>query len=418
MSLEDYKAKIRPQMFDLLELSTMSTEVTDRERDRLREKLESLAAKLLKSDWRFTLSPKQRQQLLDELLNELLGFGPLEPLMQDKTISEIIVNGPSQVFIERHGRIERTSVTFRHRDALLYVIERILSSTGRRVTQAEPYADARLPDGSRVNIVVEPVAVEGPYVTIRKRTFEAFSMDRLLQVGTLTPEAARFLEVCVQARLNLVISGGASSGKTTLMNVLANLIPPHERIVLIEDTAEVQLPPDRHVARLETRPPSIEWRGEVTIRHLVKNALHMRPDRILVGEARGEEALDMLQAMSTGHDGSMTTLHANTPLDALSRMETMALMSHLELSYAAVQRQVRSAVDLIVHMARRADGNRQVAWISAVDKQGQADAAPLTDLFVRTGRSSESPLVPTEAHPAFVERLMQGVAAERGKKGA
>ena len=404
--LEELKSRLRPQLVDILDVRSLKGQVSEQDRQRLRGQLESLAAKVLRPQWRVELNDTQRQQLLNELLDETLGLGLLEPLMKDETVSEIMINGPSLVFVERHGRIEPTEITFQHRESVLYVIERLLSPTGRRVNQAEPYVDARLPDGARVNIVLEPIAVDGPYVTIRKRSCGMFSLERLLEFGTITREAAEFLGLCVQARLNIVISGGASSGKTTLLNVLGGLIPQDERVVVIEDTAEIELSNERHVARLETRPPNVEWRGEVTIRHLVKNALHMRPDRILVGEVRGEEALVMLQAMNTGHDGSMTTLHANSPLDVLDRIEMMALMSRADLSHIAVERQVRSAVDLIVHMERWADGSRRLTQIASVRKGRDVSGGPLVELFTRISRDFNSSLGVTDAKKQFVEQLI------------
>lgn len=404
--LNEFKDKLRPQLFDLLDLKSLGAEVTSAERERLRHKLEQLAARTFKGQWHTALHPEQRARMVNELLDETLGLGPLEGLLKDPAVSEIMVNGPSVIFVERHGRIERANVAFRHRDQLLYVIERILAPMGRRVTQAEPYVDARLPDGSRMNVALAPVAIGGPYLTIRKFSRELFSLEGLVRMGTLTQQAAQFLRLCTLGRLNIVISGAASSGKTTLMDVLANLVPAHERIVVIEDTAELQL--NQHqVVRLETRPASIEGRGEITIRNLLKNAFHMRPDRIFVGEVRGEEALDMLQAMNTGHDGSMTTLHANTPLDVLDRIETMALLSRIDLSSVAVERQVRSAIDLIVHLERFPDGSRRVTHISEVRKGREASDAPLLELFtlVPIGTDLRGVLTPTGTRPAFLERL-------------
>jgi pilus assembly protein CpaF len=304
---------------------------------------------------RVPLTTSQRRQLLQELLDDVLGLGPLEPLLRDPTISDILVNGPHQVYVERGGVLEETPVRFRDNDHLLEVIYRIVSWVGKRVDESSPIVDARLPDGSRVNAIIPPLSLRGPALSIRRFSVQPFQLADLLRFGTLAPEMAQFLEAAVKARLSLIISGGTGTGKTTLMNVLSGFIPNHERIISVEDAAELQLQ-QRHVLQLETRPPNIEGTGAVTMRELVRNTLRMRPSRIIIGECRGAEALDMLQAMNTGHEGSMTTLHANSPRDALSRLEMMLLMNRLEAPLRALREQIASAVNLIVQVERSVPG--------------------------------------------------------------
>jgi pilus assembly protein CpaF len=315
------------------------------------------------------LAPDQREELLEAILSSTLGLGRLERLMDDPTVDEIMVNGLGTVFVERYGRIERTDIAFEAERELLHVIERILSPLGRRVDEASPLADARLGDGSRVNCVIGPLSLQGPVVTIRRFRSHGFTLDELVEGGSLSADLASFLTSCVRARLNIIVSGGTGSGKTTLLNVLSSLIAADERIITIEDAAELRLRQE-HVVRLESRPPNLEGRGEVTVRTLVKNALRMRPDRIVVGEVRGAEALDMLQALNTGHDGSMTTIHANSAADALRRVETLALMADVALPHTAIREQIASALDLILHLERRRDGSRQVVSAGEVVRVG------------------------------------------------
>lgn len=357
------------------------------------------------------LSRGERVQLQASLINEILGYGPLQPLLDDPEVTEIMVNGPHQVYAERKGKIELTSIRFRDEQHLMRIIEKILLPLGKRVDERVPMVDARLPDGSRVNIVIPPIALNGPCVTIRKFSRDPFTMADLIALETLTPEAAQFLQAAVQAKLNILISGGTSSGKTTLLNVLSAFIPNDERIITIEDTAELQLRQD-HVVRLEARPPNIEGIGEVTIRDLVRNALRMRPDRIIVGECRGGEALDMLQAMNTGHEGSMTTIHANNPREALSRLETMVLMAGMDLPVRAVREQIAGAIDLIVYMARLRDGSRKVMQISEITGM-EGDVVTMQDLFSfehegfdEMGRI-RGRLRPTGLRPQCYERFLE-----------
>ncbi|MBN1485071.1 MAG: CpaF family protein [Chloroflexia bacterium] len=326
------------------------------------------------------LSRAERLRLFESIAAEILGYGPIEPLLRDDSITEVMVNGPKQVYIERGGKLHKTDVVFENDEHVMRIIDRIVSPIGRRVDESTPYVDARLPDGSRVNIVIPPISLVGPVITIRKFSRDPFTVDDLIRFGTFTPEVAKFLESCVKARLNIVVSGGTGSGKTTTLNVLSSFIPGDERIVTIENAAELQLHQE-HVVTLESRPPNIEGKGEITIRDLVINSLRMRPERIVVGECRGGEALDMLQAMNTGHDGSLTTAHSNSPRDTLARLETMVLMAGMELPVRAIREQIASAVDLIVHQERLRDGTRKVTAVTEVQGM-EGDVIVLQDLFV------------------------------------
>jgi len=335
----------------------------------LRVAAERVAWGLLHGD-RVALDQADARRLVAGLVDDTVGLGPLDPLLRDRGVTEVIANGPGRVYAERSGRLVRESVAFRDEEHLRQVIDRVVSSVGRRVDESSPMVDGRLPDGSRVNAVLPPIALDGPLLTIRKFARAPFRVDDLVAAGSLTPTQADLLERCVRGRLNVVVSGGTGTGKTTLLNALAGFIDPAERIVTVEDAAELRLP-QPHVARLESRPPNVEGRGEVTLRALVRNALRMRPDRIVVGEVRGGEALDMLQAMNTGHDGSLTTVHASSPADAVRRIETMALMAGLDLPHVAVHEQVASAVDVIVHLVRDGDGTRRVRFLDARGRDGQ-----------------------------------------------
>ena len=328
---------------------------------------------------RVSLPDDIRKQIFHEVLDELTGYGPIQPLLDDPDVSEVMVNGPKRVFIEKHGRLTKSAVTFDDDDHVLRVIDRIILPLGRRVDADTPTVDARLPDGSRVNAVVRPVSIDGPSITIRKFKKDKLSIQQLIEFGSLTPQMAEFIRACVLAQLNIVISGGTGSGKTTLLNVLSSYIPEEERIITIEDAAELQLQQE-HVLRMETKVANTDGKGAVTIRDLVRNSLRMRPDRIVVGECRGGETLDMLQAMNTGHDGSLTTLHANSPRDALSRMETMVLMAGMDLPLKVVRQQISSAVDLIIQQTRLKDGSRKVTAITEVVGM-EGDVVVLTDIF-------------------------------------
>jgi pilus assembly protein CpaF len=350
-----------------------------------------------------------RKQIFDDILDELTGFGPIQPLLEDPDVSEVMVNGPKKVYIEKGGQLTKTPITFDDDDHVLRIIDRIILPLGRRVDADSPTVDARLPDGSRVNAVIRPVSIDGPCITIRKFRKDKLSVQQMIDYGSLTKHMAEFVRACVIARLNIVISGGTGSGKTTLLNVLSSFIPENERIVTIEDAAELQLQQD-HILRMETKVASVDGTGAVTIRDLVRNSLRMRPDRIVVGECRGGEALDMLQAMNTGHDGSLTTLHANTPRDALSRLETMVLMSGMDLPLKVVRQQISSAVDLIIQQTRLKDGSRKVTAITEVVGM-EGEIVVLTDIFKfeQTGIGQEGKILgelkPTGIRPIFGPRL-------------
>ncbi len=358
---------------------------------------------------RLQLPEDIRNQVFKEVLDELLGYGPIQPLLDDDDVSEVMVNGPKKIYIEKKGRLIRTPVTFEDDAHVTRIIERIVLPLGRRIDADNATVDARLPDGSRVNAVVPPVAIDGPSITIRKFGKGKLSIDQLIEFGSLTRGMADFLHACVLSRLNIVISGGTGSGKTTLLNVLSSYIPEDERIVTIEDAAELQLQQD-HIVRLENKTPNSDGKGERTIRDLVRNSLRMRTDRIVVGEVRGGEALDMLQAMNTGHDGSLTTLHANTPRDAISRLETMVLMSGMDLPLKVVRQQISAAVDLIVQQTRLKDGTRKVTAITEVAGM-EGDTIVLTDVFkfdqtgITTEGKVEGTLKPTGIRPLFYSRL-------------
>jgi pilus assembly protein CpaF len=350
-----------------------------------------------------------RIQLFRDILDDLIGFGPIQSLLDDPDITEVMVNRPELVYIEHKGKLIETKVKFDNDEHIMRIIERIISPLGRRIDFDTPMVDARLPDGSRVNAVIPPVSIDGPMLTIRKFSKSKLTVDQLIEFDTLTPMMSDFLRACVLGRLNIVVSGGTGSGKTTLLNVLSSFIPETERVVTIEDSAELRLD-QRHVVRMESRPPNIDGRGQVTIRDMVRNALRMRPDRIIVGECRGGEALDMLQAMNTGHDGSLTTLHANSPRDALLRLETMVLMSGMELPLKVIRQQVASAVDLIVHQARLKNGPRKITAISEVSGM-EGDMIVMTDIFKfeQTGVTPDGDVIgsfkPTGIRPMFSPRL-------------
>jgi pilus assembly protein CpaF len=357
----------------------------------LRAAAERAAWELVRAD-RLLLDPADARRLIAGVVDDTVGIGPLDPLLRDRGVTEVIANGHSQIYTERGGRLVREPIAFRDEEHLRQVIDRVVSSVGRRVDESSPMVDARLADGSRVNAVLPPVALDGPLLTIRKFARSPLEVADLIASGSLSPAHADLLERCVRGHLNVVVSGGTGTGKTTLLNALAGFIDPAERIVTVEDAAELRLP-QPHVARLESRPPNVEGRGEVTLRALVRNALRMRPDRIVVGEVRGGEALDMLQAMNTGHDGSLTTVHASSPADAVRRIETMALMAGLDLPHVAVREQVAAAVDVIVHLVREGDGSRRVRFVDGRGRDGRLqilDARLLGELLERRCHTSGS----------------------------
>lgn len=380
----------------------------------LQEQVGAMTARLLAEEGS-ALTGRQREALVEAVVSELAGLGPLERLLQDAGISEIMVNGPDQVYVEREGRLQRVEVVFDDAAHLMRIIERILSPLGRRVDEASPMADGRLSDGSRINVILPPLAVNGPVLTIRKFARQPLTMTSLLRLRTFTPPVAAFLRACVAGRLNILVSGGTGSGKTTTLNALSSFISADERIVTVEDAAELQLQ-QAHVVTLESRPPNLEGRGEITIRHLVRNALRMRPDRIILGEVRGAEALDLLMALNTGHDGSLSTIHANGPRDALSRLETMTLMAGMDLPLRAVREQIASAVQLILHQQRGRDGTRRVTHVTEVSGMA-GEIISLQDIFRWEARGVDAEghalgdMRPTGLRPAFASLLeAQGIA--------
>jgi len=403
-SFQEMKSRLHRTLInrmDLTKLQTLTPEQVHAEVSRLAEAVLAQEA--------MPLSVSERDRLVSDVQHELFGLGPLEPLLKDPTISDILVNSHKTIYIERRGKIERTNVQFKDDEHLMRVIERIVSSVGRRIDESSPMVDARLQDGSRVNAIIPPLSIDGPVVSIRRFGSDPLKMSMLIDYKALTKDIADMLQMVVTARLNILISGGTGAGKTTLLNALSAYIPENERIVTIEDSAELQLQ-QPHVVRLETRPPNIEGRGEVTQRDLVKNALRMRPDRIVIGEVRGGEAIDMLQAMNTGHDGSLTTIHANTPRDALARLETMIQMTGMRLSDRAMRQQIASALNLVVQVARMSDGSRRVTSISEVTGM-EGETITMQEIFQyeRTGVDREGQVLgrfrPTGIRPRFAERL-------------
>lgn len=373
-SFDELKRHIHSKLVEKLDLSRVS----DLQGDTLRREIRLVVERLCDTE-NPLLNRMERERLIDEVLDETFGFGPLEMLLKDPTVSDILVNGPHKVYVERRGKLEKTDVKFRDNDHLLQIIDRIVSKVGRRVDETSPMVDARLPDGSRVNAIIPPLALDGSALSIRRFGANPLKLEDLLNYKAFTPEMAMMMEAAIKARLNIVISGGTGCGKTTLLNTLSSFIPGDERIVTIEDAAELQLQQD-HIVRLETRPANIEGKGEVTTRDLVRNSLRMRPDRIIIGECRGAEALDMLQAMNTGHEGSLTTLHANNPRDAQARLETMIMMAGFELPIKAMRQQISSAIDMIIQANRLPGGPRKVTCITEVMNMEQ-DTIIMQDIF-------------------------------------
>jgi len=398
----DLKTRVQNKLLSELDPSMDITRTDD-----VRRTIQDLFEQILAEE-NIVLSRPERARLFEQIAAEILGFGPLQPLLEDDTITEIMVNGAKNIYIERKGKVHRVPVTFENNDHVMRIIDRIVAPLGRRIDESSPYVDARLPDGSRVNAVIPPISLVGPVLTIRKFSRNPITVEQLVQFGSVTQEAVQFLKACVEARLNIVISGGTGSGKTTLLNILSGFIPSDERILTIENAAELQLRQE-HVVTLESRPPNIEGRGEITIRHLVVNALRMRPERIVVGEIRDEAALDMLQAMNTGHDGSMTTLHSNGPRDTLSRLETMTLMAGMDLPSRAIREQISSAVDLICHQERMRDGTRKVTNITEVSGM-EGEVITMTDIFVFEQTGVENGQIvgrlrPTGLRPKFMDKI-------------
>src|SRR5687767_1306569 len=403
-AVEQLKVDLHRRLIERLDLEALEQVKDEGE---LSRQIRAAVVEFLRAE-QTPLSQNEREEVVEQIVYEIIGLGPIEPLFRDPTISDILVNGAHEIYIERYGKLIRVPASFRNDAHLLSVIDRIVSKVGRRVDESSPMVDARLPDGSRVNAIIPPLALDGPVLSIRR--FEAdLAVQQLIQNGTLTEGMIRLLAGCVHARLNIVISGGTGSGKTTLLNALSSFVPADERIITIEDAAELRLM-QQHVVRLETRPPNAEGRGEVISRDLVKNALRMRPDRIIVGEVRSAEALDMLQAMNTGHEGSLTTIHANTPRDALARLETMILMAGTALPTRAMREQISSAVDVMIQIARLADGSRRVMSITEVTgMEGDVVTTQEVYRFRRRGITAEGQVVgqfeSTGVRPLFVERL-------------
>lgn len=399
----DLKTRVQNKL--LSELDHQSMDVS--RKNEVRSHIEELFNAIL-ADESMVLSRAERHNLFEAIVAEILGFGPLEPLLADDSITEIMVNGPKNVYIEQKGNITRTNVTFENDEHVMRILDRIVSPLGRRVDESSPLVDARLPDGSRVNAVIRPISLVGPTITIRKFAKKPLTVDDLIRFGSMTKEIADFLRACIIARLNTIVSGGTGSGKTTLLNVLSSFIPNDERIVTIENAAELQLRQE-HVVTLESRPPNIEGKGQITIQDLVVNSLRMRPDRIVVGECRSGEALDMLQAMNTGHDGSLTTLHSNSPRDTISRLEVMCLMAGMDLPVRAIREQIASAVDLIAHQSRMRDGTRKIEKITEVQGM-EGEIITMSDLFEFEQTGIEGGKIigrirPTGLRPKFIERI-------------
>jgi pilus assembly protein CpaF len=400
----ELKTRIHRQLIESLDLSKLNL----LPRETVQQQIQRIVEDMLASD-ETPLSRQEREQLVVEVQHETFGLGPIEPLMQDPTVSDILVNGPRAVYVERRGRLERTRLIFRDDTHLLQVIERIVSRVGRRVDESSPMVDARLADGSRVNAIIPPLALDGPVLSIRRFAVDPLKTDDLIDLNTWTPALSAIIRAAVKARLNILISGGTGSGKTTLLNVISEAIPNNERIVTVEDSAELQLQQE-HKVRLETRPANIEGAGSVTQRDLVRNALRMRPDRIIVGEVRGPEVLDMLQAMNTGHDGSLSTVHANSTRDALARLETMILLSGISLPVRAMRDYIASALDLIIHLSRLSDGSRKILRLTEVVGM-EEDVVTTQDIFVfeQEGVDKDGKVIgyhrATGVRPKFADRL-------------
>ena len=405
-NFQELKARLHRAIITRMDFTKLNTLAPDR----VHAEVSRLAEGLLLAE-NAPISTVERDRLVSEVHHELFGLGPLEPLLSDPTISDILVNSYSSIYIERRGKLEKTSIAFKDNDHLMRVIERIVSTVGRRIDEAQPMVDARLPDGSRVNAIIPPLALDGAVLSIRRFGTDPLRIPQLIENGALTKEIAILFEMCVRARLNIVISGGTGAGKTTLLNALSGFIPSDERIVTIEDSAELQLQ-QPHVVRLETRPMNIEGKGEVSQRDLVRNALRMRPDRIVIGEVRGGEAIDMLQAMNTGHDGSLTTVHANTTRDALARLETMIQMTGMRLSDRAMRQQIASAINVVIQVARLTDGTRRIISIAEITGM-EGDVVQMQEVFQfeRTGTDASGKVLghfrSTGIRPKFAERFKQ-----------
>jgi pilus assembly protein CpaF len=398
----DLKNRVQTRLMNELDQS-----IDPSRKGEIRAHIEELFNSIL-SEESMVLSRNERQRLFESIVADILGFGPLEPLLADETVTEIMVNGPKNIFVEKAGNIHRANVTFDDDEHVMRILDRIVAPLGRRVDESSPLVDARLPDGSRVNAVIRPISLVGPTITIRKFFKRPLTIEDLISKGSITKEIVEFLRACIIARLNLIVSGGTGSGKTTLLNVLSSFIPDDERIVTIENAAELQLRQE-HVVTLETRPANIEGKGQISIQDLVVNSLRMRPDRIVVGECRGGEALDMLQAMNTGHDGSLTTCHSNSPRDTIARLEVMCLMAGMELPVRAIREQIASAVDMVCHQERLRDGTRKITKITEVQGM-EGDMITMSDIFEFEQTGVEGGKIvgrirPTGIRPKFTDRI-------------
>lgn len=399
---QDLKTRVQTKLLAGMDPSTDPSKVQE-----VRKTIQELFEQILAEE-NIVLSRPERARMYEQIAADILGLGPLQLLLEDESITEVMVNGAKNIYVERAGKIQRAPITFESNDHVMRIIERIVAPLGRRIDESSPYVDARLTDGSRVNAVIAPISLVGPVLTIRKFSKKPITVEQLVQYGSISNEAVEFLKACVIARLNIIVSGGTGSGKTTFLNVLSSFIPGDERILTIENAAELQLRQE-HVVTLESRPPNIEGRGEITIRDLVVNSLRMRPDRIVVGECRADEALDMLQAMNTGHDGSMTTAHSNSPRDTLTRLETMTLMAGMDLPVRAIREQIASAVDLVVHQERMRDGTRKVVSITEVNGM-EGDVITTTDIFIYEQMGYDNGKVvgklrPTGLRPKFMDKI-------------
>lgn len=403
----ELKMKIQNGVIEDLDIDF--SEISE-QNEELKQKIDYIVSKHIETE-SLNMTNSQKKKIKEELLDEIIGFGPITGLLSDNTVNEIMVNGPDHVYIEKSGKLILTDARFKNDNHVLHVIKRIVAPIGRRIDESSPMVDARLPNGSRVNAIIPPLSIDGPSITIRKFAEDPFKVEDLVTFGTMTSKMGELIKYCVEGRLNIVVSGGTGSGKTTTLNVLSSFIPETDRIVTIEDAAELQLSQE-HVVRLETRPANIEGKGEVTIRDLVKNSLRMRPDRIIVGEVRSGEALDMLQAMNTGHDGSLTTGHANSPRDMLSRLETMVLMSGMNLPIKAIRDQVASAIDIIIQQSRLMDGSRKITYITEVQGM-EGDVIILQDIFkfeqkgIDTNGKVKGEFVTTGVMPKFIHKLKE-----------
>ncbi len=407
---ERLKDRVHTKLIDDMPAAIMAETNIEKKRNMLRERIFAVIAEESPKA-NITLTQRETEGLTNTLLDDMVGFGPIQPLLDEEDISEVMVNGPFQIYYEKKGKLILSDIKFKDNDHVMRIIERIVAPIGRRIDESVPYVDARLPDGSRVNAIIPPLALNGPTITIRKFKKEALGIQDLVRFGTLTQEMASFIEACIKVRLNIVVSGGTGSGKTTTLNILSSFIPEDERIITCEDAAELQLR-QPHVVRLETRPANIEGKGEVSMRELIKNTLRMRPERVIVGECRGGEALDMLQAMNTGHDGSLTTGHANTPRDMLARLETMVLMAGMDLPVRAIREQISSAVHMIVQQSRLKDGSRKITYLTEIQGM-EGDKVVTQDIFrfEQTGVDEKGKIIgrlkPTGIRPKFASKFQE-----------